>query len=68
MGEHADRAAALPGRAADRGLPVRRLDVELLEPGAPATDGEIVEEAGRYTFRVSAQPVPVHRRSSGEPR
>lgn len=38
------------------------LDVELSVPGTLATDGEIVEEAGRYTFRVAKDPVPVYRR------
>ncbi len=47
---------------------VRRLDVELREPGALATDGEVVEEAGRYAFRVATQPVPVYRRSLEEQR
>jgi hypothetical protein len=27
-----------------------------------ATDGEVVEEAGRFTFRVAEQRVPVYRR------
>ena len=27
-----------------------------------ATDGEVVEEAGRYTFRVAEKPIPVYRR------
>ncbi len=47
---------------------VRRLDVDLRQPGALATDGEVVEEAGRYTFRVAPHPVPVYRRSSTEER
>lgn len=42
-----------------------RLDVELVEPSVLATDGEVVEEAGRYTFRVAPEPVPVYRR--GDP-
>lgn len=41
---------------------VPRLDVELLEPSMLATDGEVVEEAGRYTFRVAERPIPVYRR------
>ncbi|MET0190333.1 MAG: phosphatase PAP2 family protein [Pseudonocardia sediminis] len=39
-----------------------RLDVELVQPSVLATDGEVVEEAGRYTFGVSPHPVPVYRR------
>ncbi|WP_232021605.1 MULTISPECIES: phosphatase PAP2 family protein [Pseudonocardia] len=41
---------------------VARLDVELHEPSMLATDGEVVEEAGRYTFRVAERPIPVYRR------
>ncbi|WP_226357166.1 phosphatase PAP2 family protein [Pseudonocardia sp. ICBG601] len=41
---------------------VPSLDVELLEPSMLATDGEVVEEAGRYTFRVAVKPIPVYRR------
>ncbi|NMH99341.1 bifunctional phosphatase PAP2/diacylglycerol kinase family protein [Pseudonocardia acidicola] len=41
---------------------VRELDVELRVPGMLATDGEVVEEAGRYTFRVAKDPIPVYRR------
>ncbi|MBC3192058.1 phosphatase PAP2 family protein [Pseudonocardia sp. C8] len=41
---------------------VPRLDVELFEPSMLATDGEVVEEAGRYTFRVTERPIPVYRR------
>ncbi|MEU4373798.1 MULTISPECIES: phosphatase PAP2 family protein [Pseudonocardia] len=41
---------------------VPSLDVELLEPSMLATDGEVVEEAGRYTFRVAEKPIPVYRR------
>ncbi|MFP5021242.1 bifunctional phosphatase PAP2/diacylglycerol kinase family protein [Pseudonocardia phyllosphaerae] len=41
---------------------VEQLDVELLEPSMLATDGEVVEEAGRYTFRVARRPIPVYRR------
>ena len=39
-----------------------QLDVELMEPSVLATDGEVVEEAGRYTFRVAPDPVAVYRR------
>ena len=39
------------------------LDVELAVPGMLATDGEVVENAGRYTFRVASEPVPVYRRN-----
>jgi diacylglycerol kinase family enzyme/membrane-associated phospholipid phosphatase len=39
------------------------LDVELAVPGMLATDGEVVETAGRYTFRVSDDPIPVYRRN-----
>jgi diacylglycerol kinase family enzyme/membrane-associated phospholipid phosphatase len=41
---------------------VAELDVELGVPGMLATDGEIVENAGRYTFRVAKEPIPVYRR------
>jgi diacylglycerol kinase family enzyme/membrane-associated phospholipid phosphatase len=41
---------------------VAELDVELSIPGMLATDGEVVEESGRYTFRVSDEPIPVYRR------
>ena len=37
-----------------------------------ATDGEVVENSGRYTFRVAAGQVPVYRRDeerwTGRPR
>ena len=38
------------------------LDVELAVPGMLATDGEVVETAGRYTFHVAKDPIPVYRR------
>lgn len=38
------------------------LDVELAVPGMLATDGEVVEEAGRYTFRVAHNRISVYRR------
>ncbi len=38
------------------------LDVELAVPGMLATDGEVVETAGRYTFRVAKDPIPIYRR------
>ena len=41
---------------------VPEFDVELAVPGMLATDGEVVEEAGRYTFRVADRPIPVYRR------
>ncbi|WP_245585753.1 bifunctional phosphatase PAP2/diacylglycerol kinase family protein [Pseudonocardia asaccharolytica] len=41
---------------------VDHLDVELRVPAMLATDGEVVEEAGRYTFRVAERPIPVYRR------
>lgn len=41
---------------------ISELDVELHEPSMLATDGELVEEAGRYTFRVAPNPIPVYRR------
>lgn len=37
-------------------------DVELEFPGHLATDGEVVEEAGRYTFYVAPDPISVYRR------
>jgi diacylglycerol kinase family enzyme/membrane-associated phospholipid phosphatase len=51
---------------------VRELDVELAVPGMLATDGEVVETSGRYTFRVAKDRVPVYRRDErhwrGRPR
>ena len=51
---------------------VEELDVVLQVPGMLATDGEVVEYSGRYTFRVAAGRVPVYRRDerrwSGRPR
>ena len=51
---------------------VEELDVVLHVPGMLATDGEVVEYSGRYTFRVAAGRVPVYRRDerrwSGRPR
>jgi diacylglycerol kinase family enzyme/membrane-associated phospholipid phosphatase len=44
---------------------VPELDVELAVPGMLGTDGEVVEEAGRYTFRVAKSPIPVYRRQEG---
>lgn len=41
---------------------VPEFDVELTEPGMLATDGEVVEESGRYTFRVAKEPIEVYRR------
>jgi diacylglycerol kinase family enzyme/membrane-associated phospholipid phosphatase len=41
------------------------LDVELAVPGMLATDGEVVEEAGRFTFRVAPDPIEVYRREEG---
>jgi len=43
-------------------LETAELDVELAVPSMLATDGEVVEEAGRYTFRVAKDPIPVYRR------
>lgn len=51
---------------------VAELDVELAIPGHLATDGEVVESAGRFTFRVAPRPIPVYRRDenrwTGRPR
>jgi undecaprenyl-diphosphatase len=51
---------------------VSELDVELTVPGMLATDGEVVETSGRFTFRVAAGQVPVYRRDEqhwrGRPR
>jgi diacylglycerol kinase family enzyme len=51
---------------------VPELDVELSVPGMLATDGEVVEFSGRYTFRVAAGRVRVYRRDerrwTGRPR
>jgi undecaprenyl-diphosphatase len=41
---------------------VAQFDVELAVPGHLATDGEVVEKAGRFTFRVAPRPIPVYRR------
>ncbi|MCX6464593.1 MAG: phosphatase PAP2 family protein [Pseudonocardiales bacterium] len=41
---------------------VPEFDVELAVPGMLATDGEVVEESGRYTFRVAKEPIEVYRR------
>ncbi len=38
------------------------LDVELAVPGMLATDGEVIGESGRYTFRVAPERIPVYRR------
>ena len=51
---------------------VEELDVVLHVPGMLATDGEVVEYSGRYTFRVAAGRVLVYRRDerlwTGRPR
>jgi undecaprenyl-diphosphatase len=51
---------------------VPELDVELQVPGLLATDGEVVETSGRYTFRVAEGRIPVYRRDEryweGRPR
>lgn len=51
---------------------VVELDVELTVPGMLATDGEVAETSGRYTFRVADTRVPVYRRDErhwrGRPR
>ena len=51
---------------------VPELDVELQVPGMLATDGEVVEFSGRYTFLVAAGRVLVYRRDeerwTGRPR
>lgn len=41
---------------------VTEFDVELARPGMLATDGEVVETSGHYTFRVAKEPVEVYRR------
>ncbi len=41
---------------------VPEFDVELTVPGMLATDGEVVERSGRYTFRVAKEPIEVYRR------
>ncbi len=45
---------------------VSEFDVELAVPGMLATDGEVVEKAGRFTFRVAPRPIPVYRRREDE--
>jgi undecaprenyl-diphosphatase len=51
---------------------VPELDVELSVPGMLATDGEVVETSGRYTFRVADGRIAVYRRNErhwrGRPR
>jgi undecaprenyl-diphosphatase len=51
---------------------VPELDVELMVPGMLATDGEVVETSGRYTFRVADGRIAVYRRDEqrwrGRPR
>jgi diacylglycerol kinase family enzyme/membrane-associated phospholipid phosphatase len=51
---------------------VPQFDVDLQVPGMLATDGEVVETSGRYTFRVAEDRVPVYRRDErhwqGRPR
>jgi hypothetical protein len=51
---------------------VPEVDVELKVPGMLATDGEVVETSGRYTFRVAEGRIPVYRRDErywqGRPR
>ncbi len=41
---------------------VAEFDVELAVPGMLATDGEVVERSGHYTFRVAKEPIEVYRR------
>lgn len=41
---------------------VAEFDVQLSVPGMLATDGEVVEESGHYTFRVAKEPIEVYRR------
>lgn len=41
---------------------VAEFDVELALPGMLATDGEVVEKSGRFTFRVAERPIEVYRR------
>ncbi|MGQ0574862.1 MAG: bifunctional phosphatase PAP2/diacylglycerol kinase family protein [Pseudonocardia sp.] len=53
---------ALGGSRVYRQLEVAELDVELARPGTLACDGEVVESAGRFTFRVAPRPIPVYRR------
>jgi len=51
---------------------VTELDVALSVPGMLATDGEVVETSGHYTFRVAEGRIPVYRRDErhwqGRPR
>jgi undecaprenyl-diphosphatase len=44
------------------------LTVELTEPSALATDGELVAEGTRFRFRMARRPVPVYRRDENNPR
>jgi undecaprenyl-diphosphatase len=44
------------------------LTVQLTEPAMLAIDGELVQEASQFTFRVAAKPVPVYRRDEDNPR
>jgi undecaprenyl-diphosphatase len=49
-------------------MDVSELDVELDRPSPLALDGEVVEEATRFSFRVKAQAIPVYRRDEDNPR
>jgi undecaprenyl-diphosphatase len=43
------------------------LDVELIgDHAALATDGEVIDEAGRFTFRVAERPITVYRRDEAK--
>jgi len=44
------------------------LEVTLTAPGLLATDGEVVEDATRFTFEAEPKPVPVYRRDEDNPR
>lgn len=44
------------------------LDVRLARPEGLATDGEVLDEADRFTFRVAPHPVPIYRRNERNPR
>lgn len=49
-------------------MDVASLDVELDRPSPLALDGEVVEEATHFSFRVREQAVPVYRRDEENPR
>ncbi|WP_037069359.1 bifunctional phosphatase PAP2/diacylglycerol kinase family protein [Pseudonocardia acaciae] len=60
--------AALGHSRVYRQREVVSLDVRLRRPEELATDGEVVDEATRFTFRIAPRSVPVYRRDENNPR